>query len=536
MITTSPVLGPRGLWETLDGTNCINSKVVKPSSWSGFSLLKETAYAASCGNGFNIETPISSFVAQFIAQTGWSAPNAIIAENMAHGGQDWQASQPNILGPGGNNDWTNLVTAQKYIKNGVQGSSSALPGITGPWNYRLGGVPLRLGESAAAAASIAATASFTTASTTISVSTNTYSQGVSGWCVYDSTASAFLGYATSWVATTLTLQSTSLANSAGSTDGLYLSPCYPGFLAELRSMVAQFTASDVSDAPNPAGVPLFAAAPSSTNFGSNQKYYQFAIDAAMTAEAFADRRFVVTGPSFVGTYQSDSVHQEPHGNAIVGAYMGKWAAWDLSGRRTPPFAMIKAERLTPSQMDGTHYGIRVTLQMPPSQQAGAVTPAQQQALQFYADSNIPNWPAGNYGFCYTDGAYPAGGSTFFNYCGASASGVAIASLPILAVNNSFSPGAANQIDIPLSTDPNTATNATVSLGANTTPNGVSVWGLANVHLLYHQVANKDCTAVANPGLSGKAYANAMCGAGSNYLIDFAAPSFITLGQTVTTAW
>ncbi|ARN82159.1 hypothetical protein [Methylocystis bryophila] len=557
----TPLLGPRGMWETLDpATNCTNSKPLSTAYWFGFTPLKELAYATNCGNGgFYIETPMSSFVAQYIAMTGWAAPNAIVAENMSHGGQDWTASLPNILAPGGNNDWANLVTAQKYIKNAVQSSSSALPGLTGPWAYRLGGVPLRLGESAAAAASatVGATPPSTTAATflvTTSPQTlNGVSQSVAGWCVYDATTSAFLGYATSWASTMITLQANSLASGAVS-DTIYLSPCYPGYLAELKSMVAQFTASDVSDAPDPAGVPIFAPAPSSSNWGSNQKFFQFVVDAAMVTEALADRRFVATGPSFVGTYQSDSVHQEPQGNAIVGAYMGKWASWYRAGIRTPPFAMIQATRLTPSQMDGTHYGVRVTFQMPPSQPcvapgangmscASNVTAAQQQALQFFTDSNIPSFYLGgttsgtkSYGFCYTDGAYPAGGSTFFNYCAASASTITIASAPILSVNNTNLPGAANQIDIPLSGDPNTATNPTVSLGAQAQGNGVTIWGAANVHLFAHNVANKDCTVVANAGLSGNAYANPLCGSGSNYLIDFASPSFIGVGQTLTPAW
>ncbi len=556
MINTSPVLGPRAMWETLNGSNCNNSKPVIPSNWSGFALLKETAYSQSCGGGFLIETPLSSFVAQFIAQTGWSAPNAVVAANMAHGGLDWNATQPNTLSPGSKStsDWTNLVTAQKYIKNAVQSNASALPGITGPWTYRLGGVPLRLGESAAAPSSgMAATAAFTTSSATIPVNTNTYNLNIAGWCVYDSTASAFIGYAVSWTGTTLTLQSASLAASSGSTDNFYISPCYAGYLATLQSIVAQLTASDVSDAPNPAGVPIFATAPSSTNFTAAQGQFQFVVNAAMVTEALADRRYVHAGPGFIGKFQSDSVHQEPHGNAMAGAYMGKWAAWTLTGKRTPPFAMISAQRLGPGSVDGngSHYGVRVTFQMPPSQPcvapgangqscASNVSAAQQQVLQFYSDGDIPLWTGGNYGFCYTDGAYPAGGSTFFKYCGAAASGISIASLPILATSNSYTAGGQpNQIDIALTGDPNTASNPTISLGAASTGNGITIWGVANVHLYLHNVANKDCTIPGNSALSGNAYKNAVCdgvGTALNYLIDFAAPSFIGVGQTLTTAW
>ena len=68
-----------------------------------------------------------------------------------------------------------------------------------------------------------------------------------------------------------------------------------------------------------------------------------------------------------------------------------------------------------------------------------------------------------------------------------------------------------------------------------TPNGVNIFG-SQTHLFAHNVANKDCTAVANSGLSGKAFANSTCGTGNNYLVDFASPSFIGIGQTLTTAW
>jgi hypothetical protein len=552
--------GPRGMWETLSPTNNVTSKPVLLSKWGGFELLRETAYACNYGTGsFQIETPMSSFAAQFIAQTGWNAPNAIVAENMAHGGQDWTSTYPNILAPGGNSDWANLVTAQKYIKNNVQSNAAALPGITGPWTYRLGGVPLRLGESAAATAIVTVGATPpSTASTSFLLLTSPstlggVSQPVSGWCVYDNTASAFLGYAASWVGTTFTLQANSLANGSVS-DVLYLSPCYPGFLAELKSMVAQIAASDVSDTPNPGGAPIFAAVPSSMNFGGNQKYFQFAINAAYVTEALADRRMVVTGPSFVGPYQGDAVHQEPQANAMVGSYQGKWAAWNLSGKRTPPFAMIAAQWIPAGTTCGgqsTNYCVRVTFQMPPSSAcvapgsagmacASNVTAAQQQVLQLYSDSNLP--VISNNGFCYLDGAYPAGWSSFAIFstatgaCPTSASGIAISSVALTS-------GATNQIDLVTNTSNSTtvngATNPTVTLGAFWTPNGVTIFGNVNAHLFAHNVANKDCTIPGNAALAGKAFKNALCdgvGTAFNYLIDFAAPSFIGVGQTLTTAW
>jgi hypothetical protein len=566
MIGTSPIVGPRGMWETLTPTNNSASKPILLSSWSGFALLKEVFYGDNYDNGnFYTETPMSSFVAQFVAQTGWNAPNVILAENMAHGGEDWVASYPGILAPG-NNDWTDFVTAQRFFKTNIQGSGcgSSCPGtgFTGPFNYRLGGVPMRLGESAAAAKIISATASFTTSTsgnTAISTSSvptlNGVSQPVSGWCAYDFTASAFIGYVASWVSTTLTVGPTSSAvSSSGSADSIYLSPCYPGFLAELRSIVAQFSASDISDAPNPGGVPIFAAMPSSQNFGANQRYFQFAINAAHVTEALADRRMVVTGPSFVGPYQGDTVHGEPQQNAIVGAYQGKWAAWNLTGKRTPPFAMVSAQWIAPGVTCGgqsTNYCVRVTFQMPPSQPcvapgangmscASNVTAAQQQVLQLYSDSNLPS--ISNSGFCYLDGAYPAGGSSFAMFssstgaCPSSSSGISISSVALTS-------GSTNQIDLVTNTSSsatvNGATNPTVTLGAYFTPNGVTIFGVPNAHLFAHNVANKDCTIPGNTALAGKAFKNVVCdgvGTALNYLIDFAAPSFIGVGQTLTTAW
>ena len=476
MIATSPQATVRGMWGTLAPGNS-NTKPVLLSNWTGLALLKETVspYNWNVSNGaIDTETPMSSFVAQFIAQTGFSAPNAVVAENMAHGGEDWVASYPNILGPGGYNDWTNFVSAQKFIKNYVQSNSTIAGTFTGgPWKYHLGGIIMRLGESAAAAASLVAGARPpSTSSTSFLVTASPPSIGgvtqpVSGWCVYDAGKGAFLGYAASWVGTTFTLQANSLANGSAA-DPIYISPCYPGFLAELKSMVAELNASDISDAREPGGVPIFAAVASSWNFGGAQRYYQFAINAAYVAEALVDPRMVVTGPSFIGPYQSDLVHGEPQENAIVGAYQGKWAAWRLSGKRTPPFAMISAQRLGAGSVDGnrSHYGVRVTFQMPPSPPCVApgskgmsctssVTTAQQQVMQFYTQANRgTELPAiANYGFCYLDGPYPAGGWSFAMFtpgttgsCLASASGISIAGLPILATSNSYTAGGAAKSD------------------------------------------------------------------------------------------
>jgi hypothetical protein len=159
MIATNPQATVRGMWGTLAPGNS-NIKPVLLSNWTGLALLKETVspYNWNVSNGaIDTETPMSSFVAQFIAQTGFSAPNAVVAENMAHGGEDWVASYPNILAPGGHNDWANFVSAQKFIKNYVQ-SNATIAGTFagGPWKYHLGGVIIRLGESAAAAARLVA--------------------------------------------------------------------------------------------------------------------------------------------------------------------------------------------------------------------------------------------------------------------------------------------------------------------------------------------------------------------------------------------
>ena len=545
--TTGGTGGPRPYWETLDGSNAANNTPVITSRWTGFTQLHENMNAgpSASGNAFSTETPMSSLVAQYVAMTGLAAPNAIIAANMAHGGEDWVASYLNILGPGGLNDWANYVAAQKFIKNNVQGSSSALSGTgfptsAGPWTYHLGGVFMRLGESAAQGITFTASASWALNATTITGSGGSTLRGVlqpiPGWCVYDYTTSTFSGYAASLTSTTITLANPGGAQgaSSGSADTLWLSPCYPGYLAELKSMLAQITASDVSDAPTRGGVPIFSHVPSSTNFTPRELYYGFQVNAANGAAGLADRRFVVTGPSFAaGPYQSDGVHGLPRQNAMVGAYMGKWAAWYYLGYRTAPFVMTQASIIAPAACDGTHYCIRVSFLMPPSQPSGTATAAQQQTLQIYTDANIPS--VTNAGFCYMDGAYAAGGSNFPNYCGTPASGITISSVALANTEG----GANNQIDLRMSANPSSATNPTVSLGARSS--SVTLFG-SGANVFVHNVANQDCTLAANAGIVSNSYgfpqplAGCAGGAGSKYLIDFAAPSFITVGQALSTAW
>ena len=162
MITTSPLPGVRGMYGTLSSSNAAPSKpIYQPyvsGNWTGFSLLKEglSPYnynVSGGGGGIDTETMSSSIVAQFVSMMGYSSSLPIIAEDMAMGGEDWQATCPGCLSPGGANAWTDLVLAQKFIKENVQGSgcTTSCPGagFTGPWTYHLGGVFMRFGESAA---------------------------------------------------------------------------------------------------------------------------------------------------------------------------------------------------------------------------------------------------------------------------------------------------------------------------------------------------------------------------------------------------
>ena len=543
MITTSPVIGPRGFWETIDVTNVNGGKPVLISRWSGFTPIYELFYTNNYGIGsFHLETPMSSFCAQ--ANVVFASPTALVCEVMSHYGEDWTITCGSCLQPGGENDWANFISAQQYVKNNVQcsGCGSALTTagypVSGPWNYRTGGVALRLGESAAGGYYTTATSGWSSGSGgTIAVGNNGQYFTASNWCVYDKTSSTWLGYAASWIGTTLTFTSSGPISGGSSSDTIWLSPCYAGYLAELKSMVAMVSASDISDAPDPRGVPIFAHVPSSTSFGSGnpEKIFGFQTFYANVTEGLADRRFVVTGPSFMGPYQlDDSLHNGPVGNALIGSYMGKWAGWYYLGRRTAPFAMISAS------MPNGHsspYVVRVTFQMPPSATSA------EQTLQFYcsgcagsgsADSNIP--AIANKGFCYLDGTYEAGGTNFLNFtlqtgaCASSASGISISSVALTA-------GSKNQVDITMSGDPSLQTNPTITLGAFSLPNGVSVWGINETHIFIHNVADSDCTPVANTALIGKAYFNSACGqSDARYLVDFADPSWIGVGQTLSVAW
>ena len=555
MPTPTPYLTPNTVvgtlaWNNQAGLVYAQAYALLTSQVSCCSLLSEQ----SVGSLFLFETPVTSAIAQLIAGTSLTAPNAIVATNAAYSSGDWSLWAQYPLPPSqyGTHASTNLGEISKIIKNAVQSSTTALPGLSTsvPWNYRKGGVMLRLGETAATGKTLLTNASWVAGATSISLDASaSYQNGsgtdVTGWCVFDVTQSKYLGYATSWTTGSVSLTAAGAAyGSGGATNHqITLTSCHDGWMSAMRAMKAFLTAEDVSDAPDPRGVPVFATVPSSSQFGTpvTGGWVGFNTYRALGDLSLADRNFVTVGPSYMCRYQIDHIHPYPCQSALVGAYEGKWAAWWQTGRRTAPFVMTNAQRLTPSQMDGAHYGIRVTFQMPPS----ATTP--EKALAFYSDSNIPQ--IANYGFCYLDGTYEAGGSNFLTWtnassnpsCASSASGIGIydngtQTSPILATTNSRLPGAANQIDIPLTGDPGAQTNPKISYAAQGPTSGQAVFGDGGTNLFMGNVVNSDCTAVANSYLSGLAFPNAACGAGNNYLIDFAIPSEIGLYQTKQVQW
>lgn len=511
-----PLGGPRPMWESLTPTNGGSEFPVSTAAWKGFTPLHELAFAFKHWRGFLVGTPMSGFAAQFAAEKGEGPDRyAMVLANLSRGGADWATSTLQLKP--GTAHWTNLLTAAKYIKSGVQDSPNALVNNPGPLKYRTGGMIMRLGETAAAGGIAYAATAFTTSSTNIFMGGTAPATLGTGWQVYDGTKFAWVGTVQSWTGTNLVLQGTAATKSVGANDQLRFSIGQDGFLGELREMVELWNKVDIAEPRNALGTPIFAAHPSSANFTVCEATYGFHIALAHVREALADRRFVLAGPSFMGRYQSDAVHQQADGNALVGAYIGQWAAWWYQGKRTVPFIMTAASVLKPTQCDGTHYGIRVTFAIPPTGSAA------QQTLQFYTDSMIPKFS--NYGFAYTDGVI------VFDHAGASASGIKIAASPFLATTNTNLPGAANQIDIPLSGDPSAATHPTISLGASITPNGVAVNGCNNIHIFAHNVADSSTHAVALPGLSGRAF-----GAGGNQLVNFASACAIEVGQTLVPAW
>jgi len=440
----------------------------------------------------------------------------MVLAGLSRGGADWNTSTLQLKP--GTSHWTNLITAANYIKSGVEKPGNPLVNNPGAAKYRTGGMILRLGESAAAGGRANTKEAFTTTSTTLSMDgPNPYGSVNPEWQVYDATKHAWVGTVKSWTGNELVLNAPAAIASAGANDMLLFSVGNDGFLAELQDMMTQWNAVDIATPRYKLGAPIFAAHPSSSNFTIIEAEYGFHIALAHVREALADRRFVLAGPSFVGRYQGDAVHQQADGNAIVGAYIGQWAAWWYQGKRTVPFIMTAATVLTPEKCDGKHYGVRVTFAMPPTGSAA------QETLRFYTDKNIP--AIVNYGFNYTDGP------KIFDYNGPAASGITIAATPFLAGRNTLLPGAANQIDIPLSGNPAGAVNPTISLGAGITPNGVTIIDLPNAHIFVHNVADCSTRAVALPGLAGKAF-----GTDGNQLVNFASACSIRVGQTISPAW
>jgi hypothetical protein len=262
------------------------------------------------------------------------------------------------------------------------------------------------------------------------------------------------------------------------------------FLAELQALLAAWNAANIDDNPHQLGAPIFAASPSQASSGTA---YAFGIYAAHADMALSDRRFVLATPSFVGEYQNDVIHQTSRGNALIGAYLGKWAAWWHQGKRCAPFVMTAATMISSTVC-------RVTFQMPPTGSAAQAT------LQFYSDANLPS--LANQGFSYSD---------------QSASGVTIASVALTA-------GSTNQIDITLSANPTGFLNPTISLGATRSPNGKTFWTTLNANVLSHNVADSDTRTVALPGLTGNAFG------GGSQLPNFANHCDIVIGTTKQTAW
>ena len=543
---------PRAIRDTFTSALINLDYPVIPTAWTGFQALKETSYGSPAGyygGIFFTETPLSSMAAQFIQEASIPASAAVIAVDGARGSAGWAIDSCTgyggpilaaCLSPG-STWWSNLRTAQKFVKEQVEYGTNVLANNPGYLQYQLSGVAWRHGEVASQGnGSWPAAASFTSGSSTTITMANSAPVGAigthAGQAIWDNTAACFVGYEHSWVGTTLTLAgndptgastAAALCTSSGSTDGLWFSEAY-NYKAELADVVARVNQSlDISDAPLPTGVPVIAAQPS-TWAGVGAAVFGAPVYSSFVDEALADPRFVLAGPSFMGQYQGDTIHQTPQGNALVGAYMGQWLAWHTEGKRTVPFIMTQATVIAPSSCDGTHYCLRVTFTTPPT----ATTP--EKVLQFYTDSNIPAVP--NYGFQYTDGTYVGRTSSLFKCSQTAASGITIAASPQLATA-SLVPGSAQQIDIPMSANPTSATNGTVCLGGATTGNGQTFWGVANANLYGHNVADKSCHSVANTALQGKAFTNAACGTGSNYLINFAAQSMVGVNQSaLTTAW
>jgi hypothetical protein len=264
-----PLGGPRPMWESLTPTGGGSEVPISTKSWRGFIPLHELAFASNFWRGFFIETPMSGFAAQFAAEMELGPDRYfMVVADMARGGADWATSTLQLKP--GTTHWTNLLTAMKYIKNGVEGSAHALVNNPGPSNYRTGGMILRLGETAAAGERMSAKEAFTKSSTTIAMNGSNSRNAIgAGWQVYDWTKHAWVGTVRSWSGNNLVLNAAAATASSGAADLLQFSVGNDGFLAELREMVQCWNAADIAAPRNPLGAPIFAAQPSSSNFTIN---------------------------------------------------------------------------------------------------------------------------------------------------------------------------------------------------------------------------------------------------------------------------
>ena len=125
-------------------------------------------------------------------------------------------------------------TADQYL-NDMTGYAPILPATSAarflalfttiPTDANSGGTEVTGGSYARLqiAGAVAAAASFTTSSTTITMGSSAPSWIVSGMSVYDNTNGQLIGTVSSYVSTTLTLKAAALHASSGSTDSLSFS-------------------------------------------------------------------------------------------------------------------------------------------------------------------------------------------------------------------------------------------------------------------------------------------------------------------------
>ncbi len=545
------------------------------AGWSGFTGLRENSYniQGSIGAQFYVETVTSSMAAEVMPSIASS--NALVAMNMSRWAVGWAKGgcapaggySTVVIGQctaPGSSFWADMRLAQLYAKQQIQYGSNALANNPGTLNTQVYAVGLRLGEAVAGrnqySGLTGGTGAFTagvTTSITMSSSNATSSTAVNpGDAIYDNTAGCWVGYVHSFVGTTLTFAgndptgaatAAALCSSTASTDVLYFSEA-GNYKNELADVVKQVNSNafDASDTPS-GNVPVVALQPS-TETGSYGTFAMQTFAMPFVYEALADKRFILAGGSYPAEY-IDSVHNSSRGNALLGAYMGKWLKWWKAGRRTVPFIMTQAVTIAPNaaNCDATHYCIRVFFQMPPTD-----TPAEAVIQSYCAsgctttDSNIPalNNSSNYWGFYYTDsqgstdGRIPGPNSSLWNCSAAAGSGITIASAKLAA--SETNPGPTNAIDLVTSStaiDPATQANPTVCYGGWQAV-GKSYWGgAANQYQLAGNIADRACDQPTNTALLGQAFKNAACGTGNNFLPDFAAQSVVMIGAAaLAPAW